>query len=57
MWSVLCALLLARWHWTLTVLTDGVVEQEGCQRLAARAARRHCRAGARSMNEALVTFS
>jgi hypothetical protein len=42
---------------TLTVLTDGVFEQEGCPRLAGRDARRHCRAGARSVNEALVTFS
>lgn len=41
---------------TLAVLTDGAFETAGCPQLAA-AARRHCRAGAQSMDEALVTFS
>ena len=41
---------------TLAVLTDGGFERTGCSRLPADA-RRHCRAGARSMDEALVTFS
>jgi hypothetical protein len=42
---------------TLAVLTDGEFERMGCPRLAAAGARRQCRAGARSMDEALVTFS
>jgi hypothetical protein len=42
---------------TLAVVTDGAFERAGCARLAAADAQRHCRAGARSMNEALVTFS
>jgi hypothetical protein len=41
---------------TLAVLTDGDFERAGCVRLPAPA-RRQCRAGARSMDEALVTFS
>ena len=41
---------------TIAVLTDGEFARAGCPRLAA-AARRHCRAGASSMDEALVTFS
>jgi hypothetical protein len=41
---------------TLAVLTDGDFERAGCVRLPAPALRQ-CRAGARSMNEALVTFS
>jgi hypothetical protein len=42
---------------TLAVLTDGAFEEAGCPRLRASAARRQCRAGARTMDEALVTFS
>jgi hypothetical protein len=41
----------------LAVLTDGEFERVGCPQLAAPAARRECRAGARSMEDALVTFS
>ena len=40
----------------LAVLTDGEFEQAGCARLGA-AARRRCEAGARTMEDALVTFS
>ena len=40
----------------LAVLTDGEFEQAGCARLGA-AARRQCEAGARTMEDALVTFS
>jgi hypothetical protein len=42
---------------TLAVLTDGVFGQTGCPQLAGAAARRQCRAGARRLDEALVTFS
>jgi hypothetical protein len=42
---------------TLAVLTDGGFEQTGCPRLTAGRARRACVAGARSMDEARVTFS
>jgi hypothetical protein len=42
---------------TVAVLTDGSFEREGCPRLGAAEARQLCRAGARSMEEALVTFS
>ncbi len=42
---------------TLAVLTDGEFERKGCAGLAAGDARRECRVGAQSMNEALVTFS
>jgi hypothetical protein len=42
---------------TLAVLTNGEFERVGCPRLQAALARRQCRAGARSINEALVTFS
>ncbi len=42
---------------TLAVLTDGKFEQTGCPELAEADARRDCRAGARTMEEALVTFS
>jgi hypothetical protein len=42
---------------TLAVLTDGVFARTGCPRLAKMDARRQCRAGARSLDEALVTFS
>jgi len=41
----------------LAVLTDGEFGREGCGRLRAPVARRECEAGARSMEEALVTFS
>lgn len=41
----------------LAVLTDGGFERFGCPELAGAAARRECVAGARSMEEALVTFS
>jgi hypothetical protein len=40
----------------LAVITDGGFERTGCPQLAG-AARRECVAGARSMEEALVTFS
>ena len=42
---------------TLAVLTDGEFARSGCPRLAAARARELCRAGARRMNDALVTFS
>jgi hypothetical protein len=42
---------------TLAVVTDGAFERAGCPELAANDARRACEAGARSMEEALVTFS
>jgi hypothetical protein len=41
----------------LAVVTDGRFGREGCPRLDAAAARLRCEAGARSMEEALVTFS
>jgi hypothetical protein len=41
---------------TLAVLTDGEFERTGCPRLRP-GARGQCRAGARSMDQALVTFS
>ena len=41
----------------LAVVTDGRFGRSGCRQLAAVDARRHCREGARTMNEALVTFS
>jgi hypothetical protein len=41
---------------TLAVVTDGEFGRTGCPRLRADA-RAHCRAGARSMDDALVTFS
>jgi hypothetical protein len=41
----------------LAVVTDGRFERSGCPRLADPAARRQCLEGARTMNEALVTFS
>ena len=41
----------------LAVLTDGAFEREGCPKLSNVAARRDCVAGARTMNDALVTFS
>jgi hypothetical protein len=42
---------------TLAVVTDGDFAEAGCPQLAAVEARRHCEAGARSMEDALVTFS
>ena len=42
---------------TLAVLTDGKFARAGCPQLGSPGARRLCREGARSMNEALVTFS
>jgi len=42
---------------TIAVLTDGTFAQEGCPRLDAARARRDCREGAASMEDALVTFS
>ena len=42
---------------TLAVLTDGKFARRGCPRLRSAEARRLCREGARSMDEALVTFS
>ena len=41
----------------IAVLTDGAFEQTGCPKLAGADARRNCRAGARTMEDALVTFS
>jgi hypothetical protein len=41
----------------LAVVTDGAFGREGCPRLGAADARRECDAGARRMEEALVTFS
>ena len=41
----------------LAVVTDGRFGEEGCPQLAAGAARSACRAGASSMEGALVTFS
>jgi hypothetical protein len=42
---------------TLAVLTDGEFGRQGCPQLRSSSARRQCRAGARSLDEALVTFS
>ena len=42
---------------TVSVLTDGGFERAGCPRLAHADARRFCREGAQTMNQALVTFS
>jgi hypothetical protein len=41
----------------LAVLTDGRFEREGCPQLDDAAARRECEAGARAIEEPLVTFS
>jgi hypothetical protein len=41
----------------LAVLTDGGFATDGCPRLKGAAARRECLAGARTMDDALVTFS
>jgi hypothetical protein len=42
---------------TVAVLANGRFERDGCPRLATEEARRECVAGARSMEDALVTFS
>jgi hypothetical protein len=42
---------------TLSVLTDGRFARAGCPKLTTADARRQCAVGARSMNDALVTFS
>jgi len=42
---------------TLAVLTDGEFGRTGCPRLPGADARRECEAGARRMDEPLVTFS
>jgi hypothetical protein len=42
---------------TLAVVTDGEFERAGCPELPAVDARRNCVAGARTMEDALVTFS
>jgi hypothetical protein len=41
----------------LAVVTDGRFARSGCPELSAADARRHCEEGARTMNDALVTFS
>ena len=41
----------------MAVLTDGEFETAGCPQLSDPAARRECEAGARTMEDALVTFS
>jgi hypothetical protein len=41
----------------LAVLTDGAFERDGCPKLSSASGRRECEAGARTMNDALVTFS
>jgi hypothetical protein len=41
----------------ITVVTDGRFARTGCPRLASPEARRRCAEGARSIDEALVTFS
>ena len=41
---------------TITVVTDGAFARSGCPQLSG-AARRECAAGARSVDDALVTFS
>jgi hypothetical protein len=42
---------------TLAVVTDGEFGHAGCPQLAGANARRECDAGARRIDEALVTFS
>jgi hypothetical protein len=42
---------------TLAVLTDGEFARTGCPQLVDEDARRECRAGARRLDEPLVTFS
>jgi hypothetical protein len=42
---------------TIAVLTDGKFARVGCPRLESASARRQCRAGAATMEDALVTFS
>jgi hypothetical protein len=54
------ALRAACFRWlgkTLAVLTDGEFARSCCPRLAPARARERCRAGARRMDDALVTFS
>jgi hypothetical protein len=54
------ALRPACYRWlgkTLSLLTDGEFGKAGCGALRAGEPRRHCEAGARTINEALVTFS
>ena len=41
----------------VSVLTDGAFARDGCPRLRGAAARRECAAGARTMDQALETFS
>jgi hypothetical protein len=41
---------------TLSVLTDGRFAKEGCRQLTSRIGRTWCAAGARRMNDALITF-
>jgi hypothetical protein len=41
----------------LAVVTDGRFTRSGCPQLRGAAARRHCGEGARTMEDALVTFS
>jgi hypothetical protein len=46
-----------RWFGTtLSVLTDRRFAKEGCRQLTSRAGRAGCAAGARRMNDALITF-
>jgi hypothetical protein len=42
---------------TIAVLTDGEFARVGCPELRGAAARRDCEAGARTMDDALITFS
>jgi hypothetical protein len=42
---------------TLAVVTNGEFGESGCPELRAADARRACESGARSLDEALVTFS
>ena len=49
-----------RYRWlgkAVAVLTDGEFAHAGCPRLRGAAARRECAAGARTMDQALETFS
>ena len=41
----------------LAVITDGAFGRTGCPQIPTATARRDCTVGARSMDEALVTFS
>jgi hypothetical protein len=42
---------------TLAVLTNGTFARSGCPRLGTAGARRLCSEGARTVDDALVTFS